>query len=403
MVVKRVGQLCVACILVFLLVWSCYRFSVDTITAAHLQFTRAGSSLDAAARYAQVPGYEWVRSDLLERYRDYGEYAGVRGASGIDFVDWAKAAGFPSPLAGRHGHDTMAGAPPSPPLSLRDRMLEPIRRRWHWISVHVPLPAPFFIAGLQLVAQHSRGGHPAFLLGQYSSHGWWYYFPVVWFFKTPLPFVILSIAGIALLAVRGWKTRDGEALAVAIAPLAMFIPAMVAGINIGVRHILPIYPLMAIASAFAVQSLWSGRPGRRIAVVLLLAWQLVSTTMAHPDYLAWFNEAAGKHPEEIAVDSNLDWGQDLLRLVDEIRRSRIDRLYLSYFGSADPKRHPIPAQPLAAKTPECGWVAVSEMNLKFGGLMARKENRGENLRWLRAYEPVRRVGKSIRLYDIPCK
>jgi len=68
----------------------------------------------------------------------------VTPGKSVDVVDWAKAAGYPSPLAGRRGSDTMAGEPPVPPLSWPDRVREPFRAAWQWIAVHVPLPAPMF-------------------------------------------------------------------------------------------------------------------------------------------------------------------------------------------------------------------------------------------------------------------
>lgn len=388
---KRALGLLPAGPIVFVLVWAAYRFDVGTVTAAHLQVTRAGSALHVAAQYAQAPGYEWVRAGLIGRYHAYGEYAASRGHTGVDFVDWAKAAGYPSPSAGRSGRDTMRGGPPIPSPPLSDRLLEPLRGFWQHIRVNVPIPAPYFAAGLEMVREHAKAGHPAFFLGETNRRGWWYYFPVVWLFKTPVPFVLLTFIGVGMLARHSWRTRNGESLAIAIMPVLMFLPTFTAGINIGVRHVLPVYPFMSIAAAFAVRELWRHRMVTHILAAALLLWQLASTTMAHPDYLAWFNELAGDHPERIALDSNLDWGQDLLRLSGEVRRSNIDRLYLAYFGSAIPERHGIPAVAIPPGKRVCGWIAASEMPLAFN----------EDLAWLRGRE-FKRVGKSIRLYRVEC-
>src|SRR5205823_5709372 len=153
------------------------------------------------------------------------------------------------------------------------------------------------------------------------------------------------------------RTRNAEAIAVALMPMAMLLPAMTSGINIGIRHVLPIYPLLAISAAYAVVALWKRS---RTAIIVLLAWYFIATALAHPDYMSYFNEAAGRHPERIAADSNLDWGQDLLRLAKIVRREHIDHLYLAYFGTADWRRIVPAAEELPQFTRVHGWVAISE-------------------------------------------
>jgi hypothetical protein len=370
-----------------------YNFSRGTILDARMQLFPEKSPEYVAASYVKTPGYSWVRPDLIERYREFAISAARSNVRGIDFVDWAKAAGYPSPLAGRHGN-TLASAPLIPRLSISERILEPVRAAQQRIALRV-IPAPLFVVGAEYVTRHSRLGHPAFLLGRYSDQGWWYYFPVVFFFKTPLPFVFLAIGGSGLLAITAWRSRDGSRLGVALAPAAMMIPPLISSINIGVRHILPVYPLFAMCAAFAVSRMWSTRR-LRPPVVLLLGWYFIGTAVAHPDYLAYFNECAGRHPEQIAVDSNLDWGQDLLRLQNVMQQEKIGHLYLQYFGWTDWTSHDPRVDELPRAVHVKGWVAISEQELVFGG----PNNRGDGYQWLRAYRPVRQVGKSIRLYFI---
>ena len=364
----------------FLLVWAGYKFSTGTLNETRLKVLPPESLGYQAARFASFEGYEWIRPDLVVKYWNFANAAAKQGVHGVDIVDWAKAAGYPSPAAGRAGN-TLAGAPPVPKPSLADRVKEPFRALWQRVAMRFPMPAPYFFVGAEYVAQHSEAGHPAFLLGQWHDQGWWYYFPVLLFFKTPLAFLLLAVAGIVLRRRR----------AIAYVPLVMLLPALTSKINIGVRHVLPLYPVLAIVAAYAAVVLWKkSRP----ATVVLLGWFFVAGALAHPDYLPYFNELA-RHPEQIAVDSNLDWGQDLLRLEQVVREERIDHLYLTYFGSADVTRHAIPAETLPTDRRVRGWVAISEMRLKFDG----PENRGQ-YHWLEEHEPVRRVGKSIRLYRI---
>ncbi len=353
-----------------LMVTAMYRFERGSLLDARAATSVVGTAEQRAAQYAQTPGYEWIRPDILIAYYDYANAAARAGVVGVDFVDWAKVAGYPSPLAGRSGRDTMLGAPKPAPKPWS----EPFRALWHRAVVRTRLPAIAFLTGADFVRQHSAMGHgEAWLFGENRPNGFWYYFPVIVFFKTPLPFLVFTGAGFVFLKRR-------RALSIVLIPLAMLAISMTSRINIGVRHVLPIYPFLTIAAACGVGLLWQRS---RALVIVLAGWYFIGTAIAHPDYLAYFNELAGRHPERIAVDSNLDWGQDLLRL------RHAD--YLSYFGSADVRRHLPNARPVPSQcTP--GVHAVSEM-------MYLRERDGA-LRWLTRYQPAERVGASIRLYRI---
>jgi 4-amino-4-deoxy-L-arabinose transferase-like glycosyltransferase len=376
-------------VIAFLVVWTFYKFDTGRVIDARLRDFPAGTPYAMAAQYSRQPGYEWMRGDLLKRYYDYGK---ITNGKPVDLVDWAKAAGYPSPLAGRHGN-TMAGQPPLPPLSWPDRLLEPPRAAWQWMAMRVPLPAPIFILGVESLLIHNQSGQPSYFLGEYRDHGCWYYFPLLILYKTPIPFLLLWVTGFVIL-MRSPATR-----AFALLPLVMLIPPMLSGINIGVRHVLPLFPLMAIPAAVAVTSLWDAARARavsRAGIAALLGWLVISNAIAHPDYLAYFNECAGRHPERIAADSNLDWGQDLLRLARYTKRQQLQPLYIAYFGSLAPSQLGIVSEPMPSDQRVHGWVAISEMQFLFGP----PDGRGGGYRWLPP-EPERRIGKSIRLYRLP--
>jgi 4-amino-4-deoxy-L-arabinose transferase-like glycosyltransferase len=369
----RIRQLPAIVLIAMALVWAGYKFTMGSLNDARLKALPPDTLPHVAASYDKAPGYEWVRPDLIARARADCGIAAKAGVTGVDFADWAKHAGYPSPLAGRFGRDTMAGAPPLHRRAV-DVVLEPFRAAAHRLAL-IPIPAPLFFAGIEMVRLHSAAGHPAFFLGRSGARGWWYYFPVIFFFKSPLAFVVLAVAGVVLLL----RNRCG----IALAPILMFIPPMLSSINIGVRHILPVYPLLAICAAYAAMRL-------RWIAVLLLIWYFAATALAHPDYLAYFNEAAGRHPEAIAVDSNLDWGQDLKRLGKVIDREHLAPVHVAVFG--DWNRYAKTATALHPNERVTGWVALSET-------MPRLKD-GDGFRWLDAYKPVKRVGKSIRLYYI---
>lgn len=235
--------------------------------------------------------------------------------------------------------------------------------------------------GINDLRAHNAQGHPSYLFGEVSQNGWWYYFPVALWFKTALPTILALSFGI--------RKRTAP---LAIAFTAILVLAMLSRISIGVRHVLPLYPLMAILAAYGVT-----RVRREIAVAIVVA-QLATFALADPDHLAYFNLTAGRDPSRILLDSNLDWGQDLLRFEKECARLKIDRLSIAYFGSADLTKHHLPRLArLQPFQPTTGWIAISEMHLK--DLGARKRPRGA-YDWLERYEPAERVGKSILLYRV---
>ena len=263
-----------------------------------------------------------------------------------------------------------------------------------------PVPAPELARGLTAFFAHGSGGHPAFLLGEVRLRGWWYYYLVVLAVKTPLPLLALAIAG-AAYAVRARRTEGWPALVPVAGVAAVLVPALLSRVDLGVRIVLAVYPFLAVLAARAVVTAWSapGAPSpvlaRRVALVALVASTIVTPVRAWPDYLAYFNPIAGRRPERVLVDSNLDWGQDLYRLADTVRARGIDSIRVHYFGSSQLSSVGLTnARRLARDERTTGWVAASETFL--AGVWS-----DTSLRWLARRTPVARIGPSMRLYYIP--
>ena len=238
-----------------------------------------------------------------------------------------------------------------------------------------------FIYGMRMVAAHAREGHLAYLFGRKSQHGWWYYFPVALLFKTPLPFLGL--------AAFGFGRRHFDAIAAAAISLAI---AMSTPINIGIRHLLPIYAPLAILAAAGAQRLWERRP--RVVVVVLCAWMFAGTLISHPDYIPWFNELALGHGEGILSDSNFDWGQDVLRLRAICRQRHIDSLAFEVFTGAPLDEIGLPPRRrIWTPMPTAGWHAISETVLTAAGGDAAYA-------YVTRHPIVCRAGKTIRLYYV---
>ncbi|HVX38341.1 MAG TPA: hypothetical protein VHB25_02115 [Gemmatimonadaceae bacterium] len=259
------------------------------------------------------------------------------------------------------------------------------------------VPAPAFLNGVSTFVLHGSSGHPAFLLGVPRNHGWWYYFPVALLVKTPIPLLLLAVLGGAAGVKRAWATRDWQSAAPITSAIAMLALSMAVRVDLGIRLILPVYPLLAVTGAIAVAELWShrARHTERVVVIALALWTVVIPVRAHPDHLAYFNELAGTHPEHVLVDSNLDWGQGLYRLRDTIAARGIrDSVFVAYFGTADVSAAGVPnARVLGLHEIRTGWIAASETYLA-------GEWVGHAYDWLLAYPPVARIGPSMLLWHI---
>tara|TARA_B100000809_G_scaffold247047_1_gene275653 strand:+ start:1028 stop:2707 length:1680 start_codon:yes stop_codon:yes gene_type:complete len=256
-------------------------------------------------------------------------------------------------------------------------------------------------------------GHEAFLAGQYSTEGWWYYFPAAFLVKTPVPTLLLSAWGVLRLLQDRARSWDHGLLLV---PPVLFFTAFVLseGKAIGLRYLLPVYPFLFVVTGAAIRTAWRTAPAwRRHAILGLCAALLLTVTRIHPDHLAYFNELTGGPDggHRILVDSNLDWGQDLKGLKTWMDEQGVARIKLSYFGSADPALYDLeydwlPSYILpnhgttSVELPTTGWLAISVTNRV--GVYMDMYGHGKGLfDWLKLYEPVARIGHTIWIYHIP--
>lgn len=218
------------------------------------------------------------------------------------------------------------------------------------------VPEPY-VFGLAHVLNRS-GRFIGFLNGRYSVDGWWFFFPYCWLVKSPLGvFALLGLAmAAAWSAVRSARsTRRVWRAAYRLAPLLVFsavywAAAIGSSLNLGERHLLPVYPAVFIVAGGAAR--WIGRG--RIPATGLVAAALISICVESariwPDYLSYFNALAGgpRWGYRHLVDSSLDWGQDLPALARWLTSEATGRrghvpVYLSYFGASDPAHYGIEA------------------------------------------------------------
>jgi 4-amino-4-deoxy-L-arabinose transferase-like glycosyltransferase len=269
-------------------------------------------------------------------------------------------------------------------------------------SLH--LPAPELFAGIQEVANHNRLGHSAYLLGEQSQYGWWYFYLVALAVKTPLPFLGLLICGV-FLRDRGGGNNLSHGVGLALAfSLGILAFSMFSNINIGVRHILPVYigfSVVAAAGAVRLLQRWhiSQRAGWTLG--LLFGWLVLTSGLSHPDYLPYFNALAGREPERVLVDSDLDWGQDMKRLAKRLREVDAKEVALFPFFHVDPVGLGFPAvRAFDPVKPTPGWSALNLTVLKsvrFGLYAERPDIKF----WPNQIKPTERIGGGMWLWYFP--
>ena len=237
---------------------------------------------------------------------------------------------------------------------------------WHWsylLEYHGPFENSIsfarthhllpegYLYGFAYVRKHEID-RPAFLDNQWSIVGFRTFFPRAFVYKTPLPFLLLLALAIyaAMASHRSWKIEN------IFNPLWGFALlygafAVTAQLNIGHRHLLPIYPALIVASAAVVRLI---QTRQRVifagAVGILLVWQIGESFAIRPNYLAYFNEVAGGPSRGYThlADSSIDWGQDLPALktwLDDHPTVVAGKpAHLAYFGTADPRWYEIDAK-----------------------------------------------------------
>ncbi|HWA25574.1 MAG TPA: tetratricopeptide repeat protein [Lacunisphaera sp.] len=278
-----------------------------------------------------------------------------------------------------------------------------------WIDRHQLLPNAYTQGFLLSVSQAQP--MPAYLDGAISTTGWWYFYPAAFLLKTPVSLIVLLIAGLAVLAARRRVLGPLNAL-VLLLPVAVYVAgAMASDIQLGVRHLLPIYPFVILIAGISGWGIARRRPGWRMqlaALALLLGVWLVSYSRVYPYGLTFFNELAGS-PQRAArflTDSNLDWGQSLKMLKQWMDENGVSRINLAYFGSADPDYYDIDSIPLPgmllfnqghARAELPGVVAVSSTTLS--GVYLEPSLR-LFYSGFKALKPVAVVGNTINVYRI---
>lgn len=285
----------------------------------------------------------------------------------------------------------------------------------------IPIPAATYFTVIGDVAYYSTKGFNGYFFGKIIEVGNkpFYYFPGVIILKTPIPtliFLLLSI--IFFKKCRHKKIRNEIFILV---PIFLFLVTFLLNeISYDLRHILTIYPFLFLFMSKVVNLNFKWKKVWKLFFFLLLIWYAISTLLIFPFYTAYFNEFV--HPKDgykYLSGTNLDSGQDLLRLKDFMEENNIDKINFSYHGAIDPLNYGIDYdympnvcfspinkyyEPFAANcdgeiiedcSKRTGMVAISVTNLQ-----NRFLDNSSCFDWLLDYEPIDRLGYSIFVYNI---
>jgi hypothetical protein len=285
-------------------------------------------------------------------------------------------------------------------------------------------PWGYYMLGVDMATQRAAGGNTTYFMGEVSAAGWIHYFPIVYTLKEPLTLHLLTIAALLSMAIAirkpPWENflhRSLTWISTHFPQFAMLVwlsiywgASLTSHLNIGVRHLLPTFPFVyALVAWTTIQWVQSGERLKKFLfpfLALLLVWQTVTVIKTYPSFLSYFNEIAGgpSGGSRYVVDSNLDWGQDLKRLATWVKANNINKIKIAYFGGGNPEYYlGDRVEYFKWEEPQKGWVAVSATFLRGGQAIPASGFREptDYFYWLFPYQPVKTIGNSIFVYNIP--
>jgi len=291
--------------------------------------------------------------------------------------------------------------------------------------------ATHWALGLAMVQQRSTGGNTIYWMGRVVKEGGPEYFPTIYFIKEPLAWWLLVAMALTALIFHH-RRRSGEFVRghffsnnleewVWLLWLAIYwVISIRSTLNIGVRHLLPVYPftVMLVSGRLSVLLDWLHKHDRArlryvsLAIALLLGWYSFESVRVWPSYLSYFNQLAGGPSGgfRYVADSNLDWGQDVKRLGQWLTANNVQKVSIDYFGWSDPvyylgSRYVYTtgsywndAHDFIKRNQSDGWIAISATF--YQEATNRAEPGASTYRWLMDYEPVTVIGNSIFLWHI---
>jgi len=343
------------------------------------------------------------------------------------------------------------------PAEVQDKLIQGslVDQRFQWVvhalssmnDISIFKPLAQYLLGVAMVFGRVSGGNVAYLNGTAKNGSFLAYFPELFMVKTQVALLILMAVVAGAVAVLAWRKRHSapllERLSASVQAhlaewtmggyaLFYFLLAVVGNLDLGIRHVLPVYGPVFLLTAIGTVHLagrirhvkWQAR--FKLGVIVLMVWYGLSTLIAYPSYTAYFNELIGgpDNAGKYFSDSNVDWGQDLIRLKEYVDENpQIQHIAVDYFGGGVPAYYFCERAKDSAGNPiytaagyDCThskfeewhsqygrytgeYIAVSETFLENDRYYAAL-NGTEGYAYLRAMEPIAEIGHSIYVYRL---
>ncbi len=207
------------------------------------------------------------------------------------------------------------------------------------------LPQAYIYGFADVTRQKTRD---LFFLGKFYDHAVRAYFPLTFALKTSLTLLALFIAALSSFAL---YRRFPRQMLFLLLPLGFYFAMAVASrLNIGVRHILPVYPFCVLIAAAGLAQWARSSRFRTMAASLILLFAVCDSLRAFPNYIAFSNELDGgtSRTYRFLNDSNVDWGQSLKQVVEFIEKNHVGECWIAAQGNPEIARVMLPCHVLPA-------------------------------------------------------
>lgn len=262
----------------------------------------------------------------------------------------------------------------------------------------VPLPVPLlYLHGID--KQLYNSDKPIFkyyLNGEVSRDGWMLYYPEAFALKTPIPLLLL-VACAVFFALAG-RCGFYEKILLIVPVVFMLQFTFIVRVDLGLRYMLPVFPFLAVIGSGAAARIFEKGMFAKAAVAVLCFWYAGAIFTTFGNGLAYFNEFAGGPGggHRYLVESNLDWGQNLVRLRDYEEREELSPLLVYNYGLVPPSAYGIEAGWVPCE-PARAVVAISVNHLY--GIDPFEKRPRECFDWLSDREPVAKIGGGLFVFD----
>ena len=277
-----------------------------------------------------------------------------------------------------------------------------------------------FFQGIKyLISDIQQRGRSSFFFGMYSTTGWRHYFLVLFLVKTPIPFLLLLFGNLFLSLKKKSLFRTREDIFLLIPPAIILLAASFSKLQIGLRHILPVYPFLFVWTGNFVEYLLTFNVSKTkhflktICLIFLITWYIISFLKIHPCHISYFNEIIGdaSNGYKYFTDSNIDWGQGLKALGKWFKEKGLKGIYFCYFGTGDPSYYEIKYIPigfidnLSPQQRKGDKIEFTQDDkilfaISITNLQATYYSDKKIFDWLKEIEPVKRIAYSIFVYDL---